>query len=138
MRCGFVVCPYDCVIAIVRKLSQCIEGCGVGAGFKSTSDGEERLVSFRLGGWDRKLAKKKARLSRERGIEVSGSTYLSAGESKLENRGAKMEASGPASGSSVVVAVIAVVGAVSGSPHSVPSSPLSVDSSPESGEAGPL
>ena len=110
----------------------------MGAGFKSTSDGEVRLVSFGLGGWDRTLAKKKARLSRERGIEVSGSTYLSAGESKLENRGARMEASGPASGSSVVVAVIAVVGAVSGSPHSVPSSPLSVDSSPESGEAGPL
>ena len=72
---------------------------------------------------------------------ISGSTYLSAGESKSVNRGAWGAASGPASGSSVVVAVIAVVvivGAVSGSPHSVPSSPLSVDSSAESGEAGPL
>lgn len=75
----------------------------------------------------------------------NGSTYLSAEESKSANRGAwlsvEWEASGPASGSSVVVAVNAVavkVCAVSSFPYSVPSSPLSVDSSPESGEAGPL
>jgi len=142
-------------------LSQRIEGGGADAGFKANAPTGVVFAGFRidemqpLGREDRTEIEREEKISekmpghrakKKEGDNERERTYLSAGESKSANRGgtwlsAECVASGPASGSSVVVAVIAVavmVGVLSTSSHSVPSSPLSVHSSPESGEAGPL